>query len=227
MAVDSFSRELTMSENVDSDGSPDLPAVGIEQRATEGTWTEIKRFVGRFPEVGIVFVLIVLLPVLSRIIPSDDPFGPVLWSLMLVVGLPTLWSFVHKVIPRLFHSGWLVRLLEVCIGAVLATATICIVLALMHMLIPDDENGPRVGIFGRAYAFVFGDNQGDEGGSSAPPPRITDTEPPVTITEQGRSAGLPSIPAQGEQPTDYSRCIREQRDAGNREGILDCVRYLD
>ncbi|MEM6757842.1 MAG: hypothetical protein AAF601_00035 [Pseudomonadota bacterium] len=204
-------------------------------------WAQIKTFLQQYPSVGVVFLIVPLLPVLSNVLSDDDPIGPILWSLIIVIALPAVFNVVRAVIDSLQVEKWLRRALVWCFGfcfgvlMLAGTASLCVMLYVYTTAEPLEQ---------RAAAPIT-DAERAAANEATTERRLLETllrettetvEIPPQRTElqvpAANSSDAPPVTAdQPSAPTvasdDYDRCVQENYAAADADGILDCIELLE
>ncbi|MEL7164301.1 MAG: hypothetical protein AAGL96_02425 [Pseudomonadota bacterium] len=210
-------------------------------------WQQIKAFLQQYPSVGVVFLIVPLLPVLSNVLSDDDPIGPILWSLIIVIALPALFNVVRAVIDSLQVEKRLRQALVWCFGfcfgvlMLAGTASLCMMLYFYTApgtldqraaapITEDERTAPTAPAAGtRLIATLF-----DETTQTVEmPPQRTELQLP-----DQDSADAPPLtdpvpdtvpdPAPDATANDaYDRCIQDNFAAGDADGILSCTALLE
>ncbi|MEL7092959.1 MAG: hypothetical protein AAFN94_14600 [Pseudomonadota bacterium] len=202
-------------------------------------WQQIKTFLQQHPSVGVVFLIVPLLPVLSNVLSEDDPIGPILWSLIIVIALPALFNVVRAVIDSLHVEKRLRQALVWCFGfcfgvlMLAGTASLCMMLyfyttpraleqSAQAPITEEERTAPREPAAStRLIATLL-----DETTSTVEvAPQRTELEPPAQD-----STDAPPLP--DAEPSDvandaFDRCVQDNFDAGDTEGILSCTALLE
>jgi len=184
---------------------------------TDPVWVNLRDFFRRFPESAAVLLVLVLLPILYGIIPEYDQFGPLIWTVMIIIGLPLVFMLLYRVFPFFIRNKAFRLVCTICLAALISTLTIIAILAAAHMLLPEERNGE--GLLARANYLLFGNREETQPVESQEPlSEGTTTEPVLRVDVQAAIAGNSSA---------YNDCIQEKYAEGDRLGIVECVDIIE
>ncbi|MGC1497151.1 MAG: hypothetical protein WA790_15170 [Sulfitobacter sp.] len=180
-------------------------------------WGNLRHFFVKYPESAIVLLVLILLPILSKFLPEDDSLGPVIWTVLIIIGLPALFSFLFRVIPFVSQGKTFRNVLSICFAVIVVTVTVTAIISLLHLSLPSaSKNG---GIISRVSILFFGLQE-------VAPPELT-REPIVEATTLDDGPTIVTRPTEVRLGNAYGDCISESHENKNIDAILECTSLLE